>query len=138
MSRGLLAPAVVAVLALAAAPAFAANGVTPISPKRGDAVPAGKRPTFKVRVAGRNTGVFVHVCKSKRKDADGMICHDEVLGKAKRKRGGRYELKADFFDLPESWLNNPGTYYWQAYRSWCHGGLDDCKAEGPVVKFKVA
>jgi hypothetical protein len=138
MSRGFLAPAVVAVLALAAAPAFAANGVTPISPKRGDAVPAGKRPTFKVRVEGRNTGVFVHVCKSKRKDADGMICHDEVLGKAKRKRGGRYELKADFFDLPESWLNNPGTYYWQAYRSWCDRGLDDCKAEGPVVKFKVA
>ena len=64
MSRGLLAPAVVAILAVAAAPAFAANGVTPISPKQGDAVPAGKRPTFK--------------------------------------------------------------------------GLDDCKAEGPVVKFKVA
>jgi hypothetical protein len=138
MSRGLLAPAVVAVLALAAAPAFAANGVTPISPKPGDAVPAGKRPTFKVRVEGRHSGVFVHVCKSKRKDADGMICHDEVLGKAKRKRGGRYELKADFFDLPDSWLNNPGTYYWQAYRSRCDGGLGDCKSEGPVVKFKVA
>ena len=49
MLRRLVPPAVVAALALAAAPAFAANGVTPISPKRGDAVPAGKRPTFKVR-----------------------------------------------------------------------------------------
>jgi hypothetical protein len=138
MMRRLVPPAVAAALALLAAPALAANGVTPISPKQGDSVPAAKRPTFKIRVKGRHTGVFVHVCKSKRKDDDGMICHDEVLGKAKKKGAGRYEYKADFFDLPDSWLNNPGTYYWQAYRTWCDAGLDDCKAEGPVVKFKVA
>ena len=137
MLRRLVPPAAVA-FALLATPALAGNGVTPISPKAGDAVPAAERPTFEIRVKGRHTGVFVHVCRSKRKDADGMICHDEVLGKAKKKRARRYELKADFFDLPDSWLNNPGTYYWQAYRSWCDAGLDDCKAEGPVVKFKVA
>jgi hypothetical protein len=139
MTRRLVLPVVAATaLALLATPAFAANGVTPISPKQGDSVPAAKRPTFKIRVKGRHTGVFVHVCKSKRKDDDGMICHDEVLGKAKKKGAGRYEYKADFFDLPNSWLNNPGTYYWQAYRARCDAGLDDCKAEGPVVKFKVA
>jgi hypothetical protein len=123
--------------ALLAAPVSGVHGVTPISPKAGDVVPAGKRPTFKVAVRGRHTGVFVHVCKSKRRNADGMICHDEVLGKAKRVRRGRYQFKAEFFDFPESWLNNPGPYYWQAYRAWCDDGLDDCKSEGPVVKFKV-
>jgi hypothetical protein len=133
-----LVPLIIAVCALLTAPAFAAGGVTPISPKRGDAIPAGKRPTFKLRVKGRHTGVFVHVCKSRRKDSDGMICRNEALGKAKKKRGGRYEYKAEFFDVPDFWLNNPGTYHWQAYRTWCDAGLDDCKSEGPVVKFKVA
>jgi hypothetical protein len=125
------------VSALLAAPAHGANGVTPIAPKAGDTVPDGKRPTFKVAVKGRHTGVFVHVCKSRRRNADGMICHKEAHGKAKRVRRGRYQFKAEFFDLPEFWLNNPGTYYWQAYRAWCDDGLDDCKSEGPVVKFKV-
>jgi hypothetical protein len=133
-----LVPLIIAVSALLTAPAFAAGGITPISPKRGDAVPAGKRPTFKLRVKGRHTGVFVHVCKSGRKDADGMICRDEALGKAKKKRAGRYEYEAEFFDVPDHWLNHPGTYHWQAYRTWCDAGLDDCKSEGPVVKFKVA
>ena len=133
-----LVPAALLVSALLAAPAYGANGVKPISPKAGDSVPAGKRPTFKVKVKGQHTGVFVHVCKSKRRVEDGMICHDEALGKAKRKGGGRYEFKAEFFDFPAFWLNQPGTYYWQAYRTWCEGGLDDCKQEGPVVKFRVA
>ena len=130
-------PAVVLASALIAAPAYGANGVKPISPKAGDAVPAGKRPTFKIAVKGRHTGVFVHVCKSKRRVDDGMICHDESNGKAKRKGAGRYQFKAPFFDFPEFWLNSPGTYYWQAYRTWCENGLDDCKLEGPVVKFRV-
>ena len=125
-------------LALSVPPAHALNGVTPIAPKRGDSVPAGQRPTFKMKIVGRHTGVFVHVCKAKRKDDDGMICSDEVVGKAKKKRGTRYEFKAKFFDFPEFWLNNPGTYYWQAYRTWCDEGPGDCKSEGPVVRFKVA
>jgi hypothetical protein len=136
--RRLVIPAVLAALALSASPALAKNGVSPVSPKRGDSVPAGKRPTFKMNVVGNHSGVFVHVCKSKRKDGDGMICSDEVIGKARKQSGSRYEFKAKFFDFPEFWLNNPGTYYWQAYRTACNASLDDCKAEGPVVKFKVA
>jgi hypothetical protein len=124
--------------ALLAAPAHGANGVLPISPKAGDSVPAGKRPTFKVAVKGRHKGVFVHVCKSKKRNRNGMICRNQALGKAKRTGRGRYEHKAKFFDFPGFWLNRPGTYYWQAYRAWCEDGLRDCKAEGPVVKFKVA
>jgi hypothetical protein len=136
--RRLIIPAALAALALSASPALAKNGVTPISPKQGDSVPAGKRPTFKMKITGSHSGVFVHVCKSKRKDRDGMICDDEMIGKARKRSGSRYELKAKFFDFPAFWLNNPGTYYWQAYRTSCNASLDDCKAEGAVVKFKVA
>ena len=136
--RRLVIPAVLAALALSASPALAKNGVKPISPKAGDSIPVGKRPTFKMNIVGDHTGVFVHVCKSKRKDGDGMICTDEVIGKAKKKRGTRYEFKAKFFDFPEFWLNSPGTYYWQAYRTACNAAIDDCKAEGKIVKFKVA
>ncbi len=136
--RRSIVPAALAVLALSASPAFALNGVKPISPKQGDSVPAGKRATFKMNITGDHSGVFVHVCKSKRKDDDGMICSDEAIGKARKKSGSRYQFKAKFFDFPEFWLNNPGTYYWQAYRTACNASIDDCKAEGKVVKFKVA
>jgi hypothetical protein len=135
MSR--IIAAALAFLALGAAPALAKNGVTPIAPKGGDTVPTGKSPTFKLRVVGDHTGVFVHVCKSRRKDDDGMICNDELIQRAKKKSGNRYQVKPTFFDYPEFWLNNPGTYYWQAYRTACDAGIDDCKAEGAVVKFKV-
>ena len=38
-------------------------------------------------------------------------------------------------DFPGFWLNRPGTYHWQAYRLACVGG--DCRAEGPIVRFRV-
>jgi hypothetical protein len=136
--RRVLVPAVLAVFAASAAPAQALNGVSPISPKRGDSVPAGKRPVFKLRITGDHHGVFVHVCRSRRKDDDGMICRDEAIGRARKTHGSRHEFRAPFFDFPEFWLNDPGTYYWQAYRSACATSLDDCKAEGRVVRFKVA
>ena len=119
-------------------PALAANGITPISPKAGDTVPAGERPTFKMRVRGRHTGVFVHVCRSKRKDADGMICHDELDRQGEEEARRALRVKADFFDFPEFWLNNPGTYYWQAHRISCDDGHGRLQARGAVVKFKVA
>lgn len=135
--RRLIVPAVLAVLLLSAAPALAKNGVKPISPKPGATVAAGKAVTFKLNVSGDHNGVFVHVCKSKRKDKDGMICNDEVIGKAKKKAGSRYEYKQQLFDFHEYWLNSPGTYYWQAYRTHCNDAITDCKAEGAIVKFKV-
>ena len=136
--RRLIVPVVLAALLVPAAPALAKNGVTPISPKKGDSVPAAQAVTFKMNITGDHNGVFVHVCKSKRKDSEGMICDDAFIGKAKKKSGRRFEAKQKFFDYPEFWLNNPGTYYWQAYRTFCTpGDLSDCKAEGPVVKFKV-
>ena len=55
MRRLIAIAALAAVLLLAAATAFGAkNGITPISPKQGDTVPAGTAPTFKMNAtAGR-------------------------------------------------------------------------------------
>ena len=81
--------------------------------------------------------VYVHVCKSKKKDSEGVICSEESIGRAKKK-GGTYKFKAPFFDFPAFWLNSPGTDYWQAHRISCEGDLSDCRQEGPIVKFRVA
>lgn len=81
--------------------------------------------------------MWVHVCKSKRKDKDGLICSDEAIGRA-TKKSGVYRFKAKFFDFPEFWLNSPGSYYWQAHRIACEGTTSDCRQEGPIVKFRVA
>ena len=128
--------AATAALAVAAVPAFAANGITVVSPKSGAKVKTGSRPTFKVKVSGEGT-VWVNVCKSKKKDSEGLICSDELIHQMKKK-GSTASLKAPFFNYPEFWLNSPGTYYWQAYRINCEGDdLDDCKQEGAITKFKV-
>jgi hypothetical protein len=111
------------------------NGVTPLSPKAGSSIPVGKRPVMKMRIKGPGQ-VYVHVCKSKKKDADGLICFKESIGRAKKK-GGTFRYKPKFFDFPEFWLNSPGTYYWQAHRIKCEGDISDCLQEGPIVKFKV-
>jgi hypothetical protein len=123
-------------LALVLAPAsLAASGITPLSPKSGATVPMGTSPTFKLRVKGSGQ-VWVHVCKSKKKDSEGVICSTESIGRAKKK-GGVFQYKPKFYDYPTFWLNSPGTYYWQAHRIACEGGTSDCRQEGPIVKFKV-
>ena len=122
---------------LAAPPAGAAskNGITPLAPKAGTSVPAGKSPTFRMRVKGPGQ-VWVHVCASKARDGDGVICTDESIGRA-RKRDGVFRYKPKFFDFPGFWLNSPGTYYWQAHRIACNASIDDCRQEGPVIRFRV-
>ena len=121
-----------------AGPAAAAtkNGITPLAPKAGTSVPAGKAATFRMRVSDPGAGVFMHVCKTKKRDKQGMICKKATILQAK-KRKGVFVAKQTFFDFPAFWLNNPGTYYWQAYRIECRSGSSDCKQEGPVVRFKV-
>ena len=135
--RSLSGVFVTALILAAASPAVAAtkHGITPLSPKANATVPSGQSPTFKMRVKGKGT-VWVHVCQSNKKDSDGLICHDDQIGQAKKK-GGVFQFKPEFFDFDEFWLNTPGTYYWQAHRIQCEGGIDDCLQEGPVVKFKV-
>ena len=118
-----------------AASAATKHGITPLAPKAGKSVPAGKSPTFKLRAKGPGQ-VWVHVCKSKKKDKDGRICHKAAIGRA-HKKGGSFRYKPKFFDFPAFWLNTPGTYYWQAHRISCEGNLSDCRQEGPIIRFKV-
>lgn len=131
----LLALAVAILLLVLAGSALAAkkNGVRTLAPKAGSSVPAGKSPVFRMRVKGRGQ-VWVHVCRSKRRDAQGVICSKESIGRAK-KRNGAHEYKPKFFDFPGFWLNRPGRYYWQAHRIACNA--KDCRQEGPVVRFRV-
>ena len=119
-----------------AASAATKHGISPLAPKAGSSIPAGKRPTMKMRVRGPGQ-VWVHVCRSKAKDADGLICSDEAIRRA-RKKSGIFRVKLPFFDFPEFWLNSPGTYYWQAHRISCNAAITDCRQEGPTVKFRVA
>src|SRR5688572_24850540 len=122
------------VLLAASATAVAAtkNGVTPVAPKAGATVPEGRSPTFRMKISGPGT-VWVHVCKSAKKKADGTICSTSSIGQA-RKSGGEFRFKPKFFDYDAFWLNTPGTYYWQAHRIDCSGGTEDCRQEGPVVR----
>lgn len=135
-ARSLVSAAVLGAILTTSAPAFAASGITVVSPKAGAKVASGKSPTFKLRVKGSGQ-VWVHVCKSKKKDDQGVICSDESIGRAKRKNGV-YQYKPQFFDFPAFWLNSPGTYYWQAHRIACEGSnTSDCRQEGPIVRFRV-
>ncbi len=76
-----------------------------------------------------------HAEGAKRK-ADGTICSTAAIGQA-RKAGGEFRFKPKFFDYDSFWLNSPGTYYWQAHRIECVNGTEDCRQEGPIVKFRV-
>ena len=136
--RPLIAPAAVLLVLALAGPAAAAtkNGITPVAPKAGSSVPAGKSPVFRMKARGPGQ-VWVHVCKSKSKDSEGVICSKESIGRAKRKSGRRFEYKPRFFDFPAFWLNSPGRYYWQAFRIDCAGDLSDCRQEGPITRFRV-
>jgi hypothetical protein len=109
------------------------HGITPLAPKAGTSVPAGKSPVFRMRVKGPGQ-VWVHVCKSKHRNNAGVICNKVSIGRAKKKNGV-FEYKVKFFDYPEFWLNQPGRYYWQAHRINCNS--HDCQQEGPVVRFRV-
>ncbi len=137
MPRPLRLLALALILALVpAASAIAAtkNGITPIAPKKGTSVPAGKSPTFRVKVNGPGQ-VWIHVCKKKKKLKEGVICTKESIGRAKKQKDGTFAYKPKFFDFPAFWLNSPGRYYWQAHRIDCNG--NDCRQEGPIVRFKV-
>jgi hypothetical protein len=136
-ARLTIALIVAGLLALpSAASAATKHGVTPLAPKAGKSVPAGKSVIFKMRVKGKGQ-VYVHVCKSKKKDKDGVICFNAAIGRA-HKKGGVFRYTSKFADFPTFWLNTPGTYYWQAFRIACEGSdISDCSQEGPITRFKV-
>jgi hypothetical protein len=127
--------AVALMLAMAgSATAKTKHGITPLAPKAGTSVPAGKSPRFRMRVKGPGQ-VWVYVCKSKHRNSEGVICNKVSIGRAKKKKHGVFEYKPTFYDYPGFWLNQPGRYYWQAHRIDCNS--QDCQQEGPVVRFRV-
>ncbi len=140
MSRALLITVLAAAVAVAAAGTAVAatrNGVTPVSPGAGDTVPRGESPLFRVRARGGGE-VYVHVCGSKKKRADGLICTRESVGRMKRGKGGVYRYRPRFHDFPGFWLNRPGVYFWQAHRIRCERRrTKDCRQEGPTLKLQV-
>ena len=128
--------ALIVALSLATAGSAAAatkNGIKPLAPKAGTSVPVGKSPKFRMKVSGPGQ-VWVHVCRSKKKDKEGVICSKESIGRAKKKNGV-FVFKPTFYDYPGFWLNRPGRYYWQAFRIACNSL--DCEQEGPIVRFRV-
>ena len=140
MPRRLLLSLVLIGLLAVPTVAFAAtkNGITPTSPKAGQDDPGRQAPDHEGRASTGPGQVYVHVCKSKKKDADGLICTEARRSRTAKKKGGKFSVKLPFFDFPEFWLNSPGTYYWQAHRIACEGGdISDCRQEGPIVKIKV-
>ena len=134
--RSLSGVLVTALVLAAASPALAATSTaSPLSRPR--AAPPSRPAVPDLQDARQGPGqVWVHVCKSNKKNADGVICSEESIGRAKKK-GSAFQYKPKFFDFDEFWLNSPGTYYWQAHRISCENGIDDCLQEGPIVKFKV-
>lgn len=136
--RRLTAVAVAGALAAVPAVALAAteHGVTPLSPKAGATVAAGRSVTFTARVKGPGT-VWIHVCKSARRSKkDGTICTRETIGQAKKKNGA-FSYTQKVYSYDGYWLNTPGTYYWQAHRIACGTRASDCRQEGPPVRFRV-
>lgn len=130
IALALLAVAAVAPMAVGAA----IPRPTPLSPANGAVLAVGKTPTFKVRSTGQGT-VWIHISKSARKNAEGVIAHDAHIGQA-RKKGTTFIHKPRFFDFPAFWANQSKRWYWQSYRIAC-GEQSDCKVEGPVRAFRL-
>ena len=77
MPRRLLLSLVLIGLLAAPDVAFAAtkNGITPTSPKAGQDHPRRQAPDHEGRASTGPGQIYVHVCKSKKKDKDGAHLH---------------------------------------------------------------
>jgi hypothetical protein len=131
--------AVVAAVALTAAPALAetSHGITPLAPKSGATIPAGKRPLFRARVAAPDGAVWVYVCRSAVRNDDGVICGASARSRAVRKAHRIVEYRPSPAGRAGAWLRTPGTYFWQVVRLDCTPDVRDCFQEGPVRRVVV-
>jgi hypothetical protein len=109
----------------------------PIKPKPNATLAVGKTPWFKVRSTGRGT-VWVHVSKSAKRGADGVIGDDAVIAQAHRK-GRFFVVRPQSFDYPGFWAKQRKKWYWQPYRIACgeERRAHDCKVEGRVRSFRL-
>ena len=113
-----------------AGPALAASGITPLSPKSGATVPAGKSPDLQDARQGRGPGLGprlqVQEEEHRRRDLQRRV---DRPGQEEGQHLHQYKPK--FFNFPEFWLNSPGTYYWQAHRIQCEGNIKRLPPGGP-------
>ena len=137
MTRTMLRGAACAAVLALAVPAAAGtkNGVTPLGPKAGKSVPVGSTVVFKARAKGGGT-VWLHVCRNKKRNGDGVICKNPLIRQMK-KRGKVFRWTEEEGGFPSHWLNRPDTYYWQVHRIRCEESTRDCFQEGEIRKLKV-
>lgn len=111
----------------------------PLEPAPGATLPTRSSPLFRVQAQPDDGYLWLHVSRSPVTDAEGLIDDDVELElfRASPSGGGAFEAQPPFFDYPDFWMNQPGTYYWQAYRiSYANGA--DGSIEGPVGSFTLA
>lgn len=138
MPGAVVAVAVTLVTATATARAQTEHGITPLAPKSGGVIKAGTRPTFRARVSASDGAVWAYVCRSRVRNADGVICRTTTYGRAQRKPGGQIvEYRPSPYGPAGAWLHKPGTYYWQVVRIDCQNSPNDCFQEGPVRRVVV-
>lgn len=89
---------------------------------------AGAPVTFRIRTHARDVGLMLRVSRSSVRGKCGVIRGE--VARASFVRTGTpavYQAQPAGTALSSSWLNAPGTYFWQAYRI---GGRDGCVESG--------
>lgn len=109
-------------------------------------VSRGGNVTFQVDGAG-SSRVFLVVAKAKDRDRLENVTSDSIrrlpfVREMQSRGGGRYAYKvtgSSYKAYEDFWLNNPGTYAWNAVRVDCDaaGGTTDCNLEGTPRTFPV-
>jgi hypothetical protein len=94
---------------------------------------------FRVRTQPNDFYLWLHISRSPATDAKGTIGSDVWLESMTGSLAGPdlYDARPPFFDYPQFWMNQPGTYYWQVHRISYANGADGA-VEGPVRSFTLA
>lgn len=92
------------------------------------AVEAGTPVTFRIRTHARDVGLVLRISRSSTRGKCGVITAN--VAQSSFVRTGTpavYQAQPAGATLSTSWLNRPGTYFWQAYRI---AGPDGCVESG--------
>jgi hypothetical protein len=95
-----------------------------LSPGPSQSIQVGSALVFRIRTHVRDGGLVLRVSRSGARKKCGVIAGD--IAQYSFVRTGTpavYKARVAGATLPNSWLNTPGTYYWQAYRI---AGADGC------------
>lgn len=111
---------------------------TSLEPVDGAGLPTRSAPIFRVQTQPGEPSLWLHISRSPTTDAKGVIGSDAHLDTFRASPLGAdvYEVQPIFYDHPGFWMNEPGTYYWQAYRISYANGADGA-IEGPVRSFTL-